>query len=146
MNRRGRSVIALGVAATIGLVIPFGRTWLRPTRPTDEVGPYLRQLAPLSLSLRTGSRVGIAIETDWQVSGKDVMHWYRAQYALAPAFVRPILLSDCLSRGPSGCGAEQLDFLVAGAAQRDSLALAEEFGFTFARSSGGVLLLTREKP
>jgi hypothetical protein len=141
---------ALAILATVATVVspsiavtgaaPSWRSWRIGEHPAEVAD---QELAPLRQAIPRGALVGYL--SPWRMAEfmarePDVQRFYSAQYALAPAVLKPIYLPECAARGPWACGLAQTDFLLA----TDQVAAhARELGLEWVRSAGPMTLLRR---
>jgi hypothetical protein len=148
-----RRIAALAVAAVAGVATPALLVARAPRDAgPDEIAAFDAALGDLHKALPPGAVVGLGLNgaagADPTVTSPDEFdRLYLAQYALAPALVRPIVLRACLEQGPAACGVGRVSHLVLLDATPDLVqAVAGRLGFEPVSVRPGLALLARAVP
>jgi hypothetical protein len=117
-HAHARRIAALAAAAVAGIGTP-ALLLARAPRDAglDEIAEFDASFGDLHKLLPPGAIVGLgmngAIGADPTATSPDEFNRvYLAQYALAPALVRPLAVRACLEQGPAACGARHVTHLV----------------------------------
>lgn len=107
-----RRVVVLATVGALGVGIPCLHLVRRTPRHGGDGAAWAdARYSGLARTLRAGERIGVIVASgDPDLDGALSMC---AQYALAPAIVEPIYLSDCLRDGGPRCRLERVDRVAA---------------------------------
>ncbi|HSN91003.1 MAG TPA: hypothetical protein VLS93_07220 [Anaeromyxobacteraceae bacterium] len=144
------AAVAVPIWTTVGSLrgeAPAAASWtawrqggVHPAEAAD------RDLAPLRQAFPVGARVGWIVPLEmgeFMRREPDLQRFYAAQYALAPAVLKPVYLPECRERGGWACGLGRVDFVLLGAGGEAIVPVAAELGFAPASETGGLVVLAR---
>ena len=143
------AIVASAVTATSSRSFgsPSGASWLawRSDVKAHSAALADKEWGELRRTFPVGARVGWLVSTsaqDFMAREVDVQRFYGAQYALAPAILKPLYAPECRARGPWACGIGRVDYLLGPAGVAPVLG-TRDIRFTPEAEHAGMVLLKR---